>query len=241
MAKTYKRLDTPVTVYLSNPSVKQLDIELKTKKCKKFVNGNKSLYILDASTGEQTAAQSGATFIEEKVVDTEQFIKFYTQGIDELMNLTGAGLKVFKLVYMLMIDNHNKDLFILDFKALVARKLWNWSQTTFISGVNELLAKQILFKAIEMSSYFVNVKFFFNGDRINIVKSYKLKQADMFDDIPEYKQPLLQTAKDFITDKLDEASEVRTNRKEKLNVLIKKFVSEGYSEDEAFNEAVNYL
>ena len=74
-------------------------------------------------------------------------------------------------------------MFVLDFKALVIRKLWDWSQTTFISGVNELLSKQILFKAIESSNYFVNIRFFFNGDRINVVKSYKLKQADIFEEI----------------------------------------------------------
>ena len=183
MAKTYKRLDTPIQTHFTNPSVRQLEDDFQIRKSKKFINGNRALIITDARTGEQTAGQVGATFIEERTVDAEQFIKFYTLGIDELMNLSGPGLKVFKLVDLMMLEKPNADMFVLDFKALVIRKLWDWSQTTFISGVNELLSKQILFKAIESSNYFVNIRFFFNGDRINVVKSYKLKQADIFEEI----------------------------------------------------------
>lgn len=178
MARTYKKLESPAIIYETNPSINGLD--LTTKRRKTFINANKAMIITDSSTGEQMPA--GVTFVEQKEVDTEQFIKLYTLGIDELMNLSGAALKVFKIVYLMMLENPNNDKFTLDLNALTFHKIWKWSQPTFNTGINELLTKQIIFKALESAQYFINVKFFFNGDRINIVKSYRLKQTDMFDE-----------------------------------------------------------
>lgn len=128
----------------------------------------------DASTGEQTIGSSSATFIKPELIDTEKFIKLYTMGIDELMNLSASGLKVFKIVYSMMRETPNTDIFTLDLDYLKAIGAWQWSQPTFNSGLNELLSREVLFKSMEPSRYFINVKYFFNGDRINIVKSYKL-------------------------------------------------------------------
>jgi hypothetical protein len=70
----------------------------------------------------------------------------------------------------------------LDCKALKFANKWKWSQPTFNSGLNELLSKQIIFKSMYSGQYFINIKFFFNGDRVNIVQTYKLKQTDMFEE-----------------------------------------------------------
>ena len=60
MAKTYKRLDTPIQTHFTNPSVRQLEDDFQIRKSKKFINGNRALIITDARTGEQTAGQVGA-------------------------------------------------------------------------------------------------------------------------------------------------------------------------------------
>lgn len=182
MATTYKKLDTPVMIYETNPSIMQVEGSLITKKIKRTIKGDKALIITDARTGEQQTGYYGATFYEEKTVDTDQFIKLYTIGIDELLNLSGAGLKVFKLVYLTMIDKPNTDTVTLDYSSLNTLKKWRWSQPTFNTGLNELLSKQILFKSIYPAQYFINIQFFFNGDRVNIVKSYQLKKIDMFNE-----------------------------------------------------------
>lgn len=178
MAKTYKKLDAPAIIYEFNPSIKE--VNLATRKRKNFINGSKAMIVTDLTTGEQMPA--GVTFVDQKEVDTEQFIKLYTLGVDELMNLSGAGLKVFKIIYYMMLESPNSDRVTLDLNALIHRKIWTWSQPTFNTGVNELLVKTVIFKALESAQYFINLKFFFNGDRINIVKSYKLKQTDIFDE-----------------------------------------------------------
>ena len=42
--------------------------------------------------------------------------------------------------------------------------------------INELLSKEIIYKAVGSNQYFINVTLFFNGDRVNILHSYKLKK-----------------------------------------------------------------
>lgn len=179
MFKKYYATAAPKT-YLVNPSLETLSFETRNKRV--FIKDNQALIITDARTGEQTSGTSSATFVKPEIIDTEKFIKIYTAGIDELMNLSASGLKVFKLVYTMMRENPNTDVFTLDYATLKAYNQWKWSQPTFNNGLNELLNHNVLFKAIAPAQYFINVKFFFNGDRINIVKSYQLKQADMFDE-----------------------------------------------------------
>lgn len=180
MSQNYKKLDTPIQTYLKNPSIEFLQFEHRNKRV--FIKDNQALIITDARTGEQTTGTSSATFVKPELIDTEKFIKLYTMGIDELMNLTASALKVFKIVYTMMRENPNTDLFTLDLDYLKGLGIWKWSKTTFHNGLNELLRRNVLFKCVAANQYFINVKFFFNGDRINIVKSYQLKQTDMFDE-----------------------------------------------------------
>jgi hypothetical protein len=182
MAYTYKKLEAPPIEYETNPSIIKIESSLVVKKVKRTIKGDKSLIITDARTGVQQTGYYGATFYEEKIVDPEKFIKLYTGGVDELLDLSAAGLKVFRVIYLILMEKPNTDIFTLEYSGLSTLKKWKWSQATFISGINELLSKQILFKSIFTAQYFLNVKFFFNGDRVNIVKSYKLKQTDMLDE-----------------------------------------------------------
>lgn len=159
--------------YEVNPSVENLHLRVRNNKV--FVKDNESLFITNVKTGEVTPAQSGATFVKEELVDQEHFIKLYTLGIEHLAQLTGSGFKVFQLVYRELLGKKDVDTIFLDFNELKHFGKWQWSKVTFSSGINELLNKEILYKAIGTNKYFTNVNLFFNGDRINIVKSYKLK------------------------------------------------------------------
>ncbi len=159
--------------YETNPSVENLHLRVKSNKV--FVKDNEALIITNAKTGETTQAQGGATFVKEELVDQEQFIKLYTSGIEHLAQLTGSGFKVFQLVYRELLGKKDIDTVFLDFNELKHFGKWKWSKVTFSSGINELLNKEILYKAIGANKYFTNVNLFFNGDRINVVKSYKLK------------------------------------------------------------------
>ena len=173
---SYNKLDDSIVEYLTNPSIKEAENQLTVKKSKRFLkNGNKAL-VIDESTGEHLGTL-GAMFLEEKVVDTEQFIKIYTLGIEELTNLSNAGLKIFKLVYKMMLESPNNDTFTLNFTYLKEIGAWEFSKVHFHSGVNELLMKKILYKSKIPSQFFININLFFNGDRITTIKTYRLKSA----------------------------------------------------------------
>ena len=180
MAKKYYATATP-QIYLTNPSLAAVTFETRNKRV--FVKDNQALIITDTSTGEQTMGTSSATFVKPELVDTEKFIKLYTAGVDELMNLSSSGLKVFRLVYTMMRENQNTDLFTLDYTTLKAYNKWKWSQPTFNNGLNELLNHNVLFKSVSPAQYFINIKFFFSGNRINVVQAYQLKQGDIFDEV----------------------------------------------------------
>lgn len=179
MSKKYYATSNPET-YLTNPSINEVSFESRNRRV--FVKNNQAVIITDTQTGEQVTGNSMATFVKPDIVDTEKFIKIYTAGIDELMNLSASGLKLFKLIYMMMRENKDTDVFTLDYTTLKAYGKWKWSQPTFNNGLNELLNHKVLFKSIAPAQYFINVKFFFNGNRINIVQSYKLKEDDLFDE-----------------------------------------------------------
>lgn len=177
-----KQLKTVLPKYLTNPSLDTVVLNTRTKKV--FAKNNEALYITNAETGEQTPATGGAAFIREELVDTEQFIKLYAEGVRHIANLTAAGFKLFQLVYLLMIEAPNNDRLIIDFNELTATGKFVQSQKTFIRGINELLEKNIIYQSMTPSVYFLNMNLFFNGDRITKVQSYKLRKsssAELFD------------------------------------------------------------
>lgn len=56
--------------------------------------------------------------------------------------------------------------------------------------MSELLEKGFLFRSIAADVYFMNIRFMFNGNRHNIIKSYRIKEAkpinqlDLFQAVP---------------------------------------------------------
>ncbi len=180
MSTVKKQLKSTLQKYEFNPSIPTL----QTKNRRRVISssGNSALVITDTRTGEQNIGEYTATFVRPEVVDTEKFIKIYMAGVEKLALLSGAGHKMFGVIYKSMIENHNNDRLFLEFNDLVYRKLWKFTQQTFINGMNDLLKNEIIFQSISSNMYFINMKYFFNGDRIDIVTSYKLKQADMFDE-----------------------------------------------------------
>lgn len=173
--KKYYTTQTEVKIYDTNPSIGNLHLSIKSNKV--FAKGNEALIITNAKTGETTTGQSGATFVKEELVDTEKFIKIYTSGIEHLAELTASAFKVFQLIYREMLGQKDIDKIFLDFHELKHFDKWKWSNVTFKSGINELLQKEIIYKAVGTNQYFINVSLFFNGDRVNVVKSYKLKNS----------------------------------------------------------------
>lgn len=177
----YQKLTDDIPAYRTNPSVEVAEQSIVRKKSRvKFRNGNKAL--IDASSGE-FAGELQNVFVSDEELDQEKFIKVYAGQINLLLDLSPAAIKVLKLIYSEVLNNHNSDVLGLSYVALKDLGLWKWSKPTFTSGLNELLTHKVLFKSIHPFQYFINLQMFYNGDRILTINRYRLKkQADMFDE-----------------------------------------------------------
>jgi len=177
----YQKLTDEIQVYRTNPSIENTENSLIRKKTRvKFRNGGKAL--IDASSGE-FAGELQNVFVSDEEVDQEKFIKVYANQINLLLDLSPAAIKVLKLIYLEVLNNHNNDIINLSYTALRELELWKWSKPTFTSGLNELLKHGVLFKSVYPFQYFINLQMFYNGDRILTIHRYRLKkQSDIFEE-----------------------------------------------------------
>jgi len=153
--------------YEENPSVAVAAQKTKTT-TKKITNSTGDVCMI-VNEGGDVIAQAG--FHEVKEVDRSQFIKFYAEGVTMFKGLSSPGSKVFELLYKEVMKNRDTDRFLLYHKNAVGL-----SRATFDRGMVELLAKDIIYKSTVPNSYFINVNFMFNGDRLGIVREYRLKE-----------------------------------------------------------------
>lgn len=56
---------------------------------------------------------------------------------------------------------------------------------TYQRGLRELLDKEFLFRSPEDGTFFVNIRYMFNGDRLAFVKAYHLKDSQPSLPLPE--------------------------------------------------------
>lgn len=171
--------------YSQNPFLEGLKIQ--TTKKQVTIKGKGDRYgIINYSTGE-TQSVAGAGFYETKDVDRTQFVKIFSEGVTNLLGLSSAGMKVFRLLYSELLDNPTKDRILLDYNTLSAKygniKI---SNTTYFRGLNELLKHNFIAQSEIYCLYYVNPAYLFNGDRIQMIKEYRWK--DHPNQIAERKQ-----------------------------------------------------
>lgn len=57
-------------------------------------------------------------------------------------------------------------------------------KTAYYNGLRELLDKEFLFRSPYDGTFFVNIRFMFNGDRLAFVKGYRLKGTSTQGELP---------------------------------------------------------
>jgi hypothetical protein len=156
-----------VPIYTSNPSVPSAD-EIKKPKRTRFGDDMKGI-VVDNSSGE-VLGHGGAMMYEWEEVDKERFVKLYLAGLKQAAGLSKAGLMVFELVYNQLQNKPGQDTITLSILTSGMKK------TAYYNGLRELLEKEFLFRSPYDGTFFVNIRFMFNGDRLAFVKGYKLKE-----------------------------------------------------------------
>jgi hypothetical protein len=159
-------------IYEVNPSLSDaLPTRIRRGKASKLGDA----YMVAPGTG-QVVANGAFGFVEEKEVDTEEFVKIYLAGIRKYGELSKAGAMVFEFVYKEISGLHAKDKDTVSINYVLAQR-WkpDLTRPTYFRGMNELLAKGFIFRSLSADVYFVNVRFMFNGDRMVLVQSYRRK------------------------------------------------------------------
>ena len=120
-------------LYKENPFV----VDLKTR-TKRTVNKRGDMALVNNQTGEVHAQIAG--FWEGHVVDATKFVKLFIKGVTALKELTGAGTKVFEVLYRNVQAQANKDVIYMSFN-MVDQALTPMSEATYARGMRELVAK----------------------------------------------------------------------------------------------------
>ena len=143
-------------------------------------------------TGE-VVGRGAFAFVQEKEVDSEEFVKVYIAGIRQYAELSKSGALLFECVYKEISGRSSKDKDTVTLNYLLAQRLKNdLSRRTYERGMNELLEKEFLYRSLAADVYFVNVRFMFNGDRLVLVQSYRRKDSGRQTELPlDTAQPVL--------------------------------------------------
>ena len=136
-----------------------------------------SQLMVTTQAGEQVAP---AGFWHTQEVDKAQFVKLYINGVKAFAGLTGAGAQVFGLVYAALQKTPGKDVIYLNFLEL-DQEITPISKATFMRGMKEILLKRFLAETLVSGKYFVNPDYIFNGDRLAIVKEFRIKRDSSSD------------------------------------------------------------
>ena len=163
--RAIKRADIPE--HEINPSLPAASNQTKVG-TRRITNKTGDKCMIVSESGEILAP---AGFHEVIEVDRTQFVKVYTGGVAAFNDLSAQGSKVFQLVYNFVLKNPNTDMLYLHHKEAKGM-----SKSTFERGLTELLAKEIIYKSTRINLYFLNVNYMFNGDRLALVREYRIKE-----------------------------------------------------------------
>jgi hypothetical protein len=154
-------------------------------------DGNRMM-VVSENTGEIVAP---AGFWQAQEVDKTQFVKLYVNGVKAFKDLSGAGTKVFEVLYMKVQASIGTDTIWLTFPSLNQLET-PMGETTFYRGMKELLSKGFIAESLTPGMYYLNPDYMWNGDRLAFVKEYRLKPSkpkaeqidtktiDMFETLP---------------------------------------------------------
>ena len=123
-----------VALYEKNPFM--MEMTTRTKR----VTNKRGDMMLVSSDNEGELVSNVAGFWERKEVDSTKFVKLFINGVKALKELTGAGTRVFEVLYLRVQENIGKDQIYMSFNA-VDQALTPMSEATYNRGMRELIKK----------------------------------------------------------------------------------------------------
>jgi hypothetical protein len=155
--------------YESNPFVGQAVANTKQGVRKITNKDNNRMMIVSENTGEVLAP---AGFWQAQEVDKTQFVKLYVNGVKAFRDLSGAGTKVFEVLYITVQENIGKDVIYMSFPE-IDQQMTPMGEATFYRGMKELIDKGFIAESLTQGKYFLNPDYMWNGDRLAFVKEFR--------------------------------------------------------------------
>lgn len=157
--------------HATNPYIQSASLSTRSG-VKRISNkdGNRMM-VVSESTGQIMAP---AGFWQSQEVDKTQFVKLFVNGVRALKELSGAGTRVFEILYLRVQEGIGKDRVFLTFPSL-DQSVTPLGETTFYRGMKELLDKDFIAESEAPGLYFLNLDYMWNGDRLAFVKEYRVK------------------------------------------------------------------
>jgi hypothetical protein len=183
-SKKYYVNSTDVVAYKVNPWALELTETIVTsKKTTAFVT-SKNLSLLDHDTG-QIDTQANVVIGIKKSVDREEFLKVFEGVIYSVFDLSKSEKNVFKhLLKLYLNQKNNPQQVYLTYALLCDEYDYNFTKTTFLSGVNGLCIKGFIAPVENRDNLFwINPTLFYKGDRMRIVQDFVLEDRNKLSDI----------------------------------------------------------
>lgn len=160
-----------VTAKELNPFSEDLLMEVSPRN-KTVAFAGKGNAIINRDTGEMVGDM--AVIGVQKTVDRTEFVKIYERGIRAAFDLKPAAQGVFSVFLEAYRRSKNiPDKLYFNYKIASRDFLYERTNKTFLSGINELLNRKFIAEvAGEKGWYWVNPSLFFKGDRLRIVNEY---------------------------------------------------------------------
>jgi hypothetical protein len=158
-----------VQLHYTNPFM--MEIITRTRR---ITNTRGDMMLINKDTGEIQTNIAG--FWEAEEVDSTKFVKLFIQGVKALKELTGAGTKVFEVLYMRIQENIGKDQVFMSF-GFVDQIITPMSHATYKRGMREIIEKGFIAGTTNQGWYWLNPSFVWNGDRLAFVKQYYLAKT----------------------------------------------------------------
>jgi hypothetical protein len=156
-----------IPIYKTNPSIPQPGEITRSKRNQ--IGPEHKGFVINAS-GE-VLGNGVALAYEWEEVDDERFVKLFLAGLKQATGLSKPGLAVFELVYNELRNSPKQDTVQLSVLTAGLKK------TTFYEGLRDLLKREFLFRSPYEGTFFINIRYMFNGDRLAFVKAYSRNGA----------------------------------------------------------------
>lgn len=200
--KKYYTTQADVIPAKDNPWAHELMTTIKKgKKVTGFASAHHTL--VNTTSGE--VAGDMAVIGVQKVVDKEEFVKFFGAGIVEVFGLTKPAKDLFQAIMQVYLEQKfSPDQLYINYDVIRDEYSYDKSRPTYTNGLNELCVKDFL-RPVERRDnlYWVNPNLFYKGDRMRIVREYVLAGSEAHKQIEAQSAAAQQQQLEFDTPESD--------------------------------------